>query len=81
MLAVSGYDALAGTPPVVRVAAPIRGSVAFAGQATKETSAGACRTKATTGSATGSLRASFVGWGARTVRLHAGLPATLSETR
>lgn len=81
VLAVSGYDALAGSPPVVRVAAPIRGSIAFTGQATKETSAGACLTKATTGSATGGLRASFVGWGARAVRLHAGLPATLSETR
>ena len=82
VLAVSGYDALAaGTPPAVHVAAPIRGGIAFAGQATTESSSGACRTTSTTGSATGTLRTTFTGWGARSLRLQPGRPATLNETR
>ena len=80
VVAATGYDALAGTPPAVRVATPIRGSLRFVGQETKESSFGACRTTSTTGSASGTLGTTFVGWGARTLRL-AGLPATLSETR
>ena len=85
VLAVSGYDVLAGTPPAVAVAGPgvtaIRGSARFVGQATKETSSGACRTTSTSGAATGSFRASFVGWGARTLRLTPAVPATFSESR
>jgi len=85
VLAVSGYDVLTGTPPAVEVAGPavpaIRGSAHFAGQAAKETSSGACRTTSTSGAATGSFRASFAGWGARTLRLQSGVAATFNETR
>ena len=46
-----------------------------------ESSSGACRTTSTSGAATGTLRASFAGWGLRTLRLGPGVPATFVETR
>jgi len=46
-----------------------------------ETSSGACRTTTTSGAATGSFSASFVGWGTRTLRLGPGIAATFNETR
>jgi hypothetical protein len=85
VLAVSGYDVLGGTLPTLEVAGPgvpaIRGSARFVGQTARETSSGACRTTSTTGTASGSFRASFVGWGIRTLRLQPGVAATFNETR
>jgi hypothetical protein len=85
VLAVSGYDVFAGQPADLTVAGPsvpaIRGSAHFSGQTSKETTSGACRTTSTSGSATGSFRVSFAGWGARTLRLQPGAGATFNETR
>jgi hypothetical protein len=85
VLGVGGYGVLSGTPPTIGVAGPslpaFRGSARFAGETTTVTNSGACRTTTTTGAATGSFRATFAGWGVRTLRLQPGAVATFSETR
>ena len=85
VLGVSGYDVFSGSATDLSVAGPsvsaLRGSARFAGQAPKETSSGACRTTTTSGSATGTFRATFVGWGVRTLKLQPTATATFSETR
>jgi hypothetical protein len=85
VLVVSGYDVLAGSPAELTVAGPsvpaIRGSARFVGQASSETTSGPCRMTSTSGAATGSFRASFVGWGVRTITLQPSAAATFNETR
>ena len=86
VMTVEGYDVLTGgRPPAVEIAGPsvpaLIGSASFVRETVKETSAGACRTISTSGTATGGFRASFVGWGYRTLRLQPGVPATLREPR
>jgi len=70
---VGGYDALTGAPPSLTVSTPsrgnVRGGVTFSGGDAEE-SAGTCPVTAYRGSATGTLRATFTGWGARTLRLN-----------
>ena len=70
---VGGYDALTGAPPSLIVSAPargpVRGRVTFSGGDAEESS-GPCPTTTYRGSATGTLRATFTGWGARTLRLN-----------
>lgn len=84
VMSLAGYDALTGTLPTIGVLAPsagtIRGSAQFVGQETTESSFGACRVTRTSGTATGSFRTTFVGWGARTLRLSPAVPASYSQT-
>ncbi len=83
VMTVGGYESLTGTLPTIDVRAPstaISGGAQFTGQGTTESSYGACRTTRTTGAATGSFRATFAGWGARTLRLTPSVPASYSET-
>lgn len=67
-----GYAALTGSPPSLAVAAPpngiIRGSVRFFG-AEADDVGGPCPTTSYTGSASGTLRTMFAGWGLRTLSL------------
>ncbi len=69
---VGGYDALTGEPPSLTVSTPargiVRGRVTFTGSDAEE-SAGPCPTTTYRGSAAGTLRAAFAGWGARTLAL------------
>ena len=85
VMTVNGYYAVTGSLPELRVRGPstrtIRGNARFlAGEATQSQS-GACLTTKTSGAATGSFSTTFVGWGARTLRLGAGVPASFSESR
>jgi hypothetical protein len=84
VMTVDGYDAVTGSLPElgVRGRSPtLRGNARFlAGEATQSHS-GACLTTRTSGAATGSFSSTFVGWGARTLRLNAGVPASFSESR
>jgi hypothetical protein len=83
VMTVRGYDALAGSLPTIDVRAPsntITGGARFDGGDTSASSFGACRTARTSGTATGSFRTTFAGWGARTLRLGAGTTASYSET-
>lgn len=85
VLSVSGYDALTGGPPEVGVRAPatpvVRGNARFLAQEATESRSGACVTTRTAGIATGSFTTTFAGWGARTLRLDAAVPASFSESR
>ena len=84
VLGVSGYDVFSRTAADLAVTGPsvleLRGSARFTGQTSNQTSSGACRTTTTSGSATGSFRATFAGWGTRTLRLQPSATATFSET-
>lgn len=84
VMTVDGYDAVTGSLPRLGVRGPsttIRGNARFlAGEATQSRS-GACLTTRTSGAATGSFSTTFVGWGARTLRLAPGVPAAFSESR
>ena len=85
VMTVSGYDAVTGSLPELGVRGPstptLRGNARFhAGEATQSQS-GACLTTRTTGAATGSFSTTFAGWGARTLRLNAGVPASFTESR
>ena len=85
VLTVSGYDALTGGLPELALRAPpttvVRGSAKFVAQQAPTSQSGACETTWTSGIATGSFTATFAGWGARTLRLNAGVPARFSESR
>jgi hypothetical protein len=69
---LGGYDALKGMPPSLTVSTPSRGivsgSATFSG-ADAEEAAGECPTTTYHGTAAGTLRATFAGWGARTLTL------------
>ncbi len=83
VMTVRGYEALSGSLPTLGVPTPpaaVRGSARFAGQSATESSLGACRTTRTSGAATGSFATTFAGWGARTLRLAPGVPASFSES-
>ena len=66
-----GFDPLAGRPPSIAVDLPaalaVQGSGRFAATETTTATRGECRRVTTTGIFTGSFRARFAGWGARTV--------------
>ena len=82
-MTVRGYDALSGSLPTLGVLARRPRSTAAPGlrrQSTTESTVGACRTTRTSGAATGSFGTTFAGWGARTLRLAPGVPASFSES-
>jgi hypothetical protein len=67
-----GFDPLGGQLPTIAAhlptTEPIVGSGTFTAQQSSSETRGACRTVSTLGTFTGAFRASFAGWGARTVR-------------
>ncbi len=82
-MTVRGFDALTGSLPTIDVRAPstaISGSARFEGEEASSSSFGGCQTARTPGAATGSFSTTFAGWGARTLRLAPGVPASYSQT-
>jgi hypothetical protein len=79
-----GFNPLAGALPSIAVRLPrrlpIQGNGTFAAGQTSTETKGACRTVSATGVFSGTFRARFTGWGARTLRLAADHATYREET-